>query len=316
VILAGDVGATKILLEVGEARSEHWDPVFHRRYQLADFAHIDAVMARFLDEWNASRPKDARIRAAAMGAAGTAVNNKVKMTHRAWVLDGAHIARDLGIPHATIVNDLDAAANGIPWIERSDITTIQEGETAEHAPRVVLGVGTGLGIAYIVDGKVIPGEGGHAGFSPASAPQMAVFEKLAMQHGRLEAEEVASGMGLANIYRALTGAKSVDPAAVTQGAESGDPVARNALEIFAECLGNVAGDHALAVMARGGVFLAGGVIAKIAPLINISRFRSAFCAKGAFSSMLMEIPVRVITNENLAVIGAARIASRAKFRAM
>ena len=311
MILAGDVGATKILLEVGEARSDRWQPAFQRRYPLAEFANISDVLARFTAEWKSSNPRDAKITAAAMGAAGPAVNNKVKMTLRAWILDGAHIAHDLGIARATVVNDLDAAANGIPWLSPNDFTTIQDAPAADHAPRVVLGVGTGLGIAYIVDGKVIPGEGGHAGFSPASAPTSELWMKLAMKHGRLEAEEVASGMGISNIYRALTD-KDADPATITAHAEKGDPVCRNVLELFSECLGNVAGDHALSVMARGGVFLAGGVIAKVAPLINISRFRSAFCAKGALSSMLMEIPVRIITNENLAVIGAARIASHAK----
>ena len=311
MILAGDVGATKILLEVGEARSDRWQPAFQRRYPLAEFANIGDVLAKFSAEWKASHPGGAKITAAAMGAAGPAVGNKVKMTHRAWILDGAHIAHDLGIAKATVVNDLDAAANGIPWLSPGDFTTIQDVPAADRAPCVVLGVGTGLGIAYIVDGKVIPGEGGHAGFSPASAPTSELWAKLAIRHGRLEAEEVASGMGISNIHRALTG-KEADPATVTRGAQDGDPVCRNVLELFSECLGNVAGDHALSVMARGGVFLAGGVIAKLAPLINISRFRSAFCAKGALSSMLMEIPVRIITNENLAVIGAARIASLAK----
>lgn len=311
MILAGDVGATKILLEVGEARSERWQPAFQRRYQLAEFANMSDVLAKFIAELKSSHPSDGKITAAAMGAAGPAVDNKVKMTHRSWILDGAHIAHDLGIARATVVNDLDAAANGIPWLPSSDFSTIQEGPAVEHAPRVVLGVGTGLGIAYIVDGKVIPGEGGHAGFSPASAPTHDLWSKLAMKHGRLEAEEVASGMGISNIHRALTG-KDADPATITGGAQKGDPVCRNVLELFSECLGNVAGDHALSVMARGGVFLAGGVIAKVAPLINISRFRSAFCAKGALSSMLMEIPVRIVTNENLAVIGAARIAAHAK----
>jgi glucokinase len=311
VILAGDVGATKILLEVGEARSDRWEPVFERRYPLADFENMDGVLATFLEEWNRHHREAPLITEAAFGAAGPAMHNKVKMTHRPWILDGAHIAKALGIPHATVVNDLDAAANGLPWLAPNDMTTLQLGMPAQGAPQVVLGVGTGLGIAYIVDGKVIPGEGGHAGFSPASTTQAALFDKLAATHGRVEAEEVASGMGLANIHKALTG-ETRAPAEITERAGKGDRTALNVLELFAECLGNVAGDHALSVMARGGVYLAGGVIAKIAPLINISRFASAFCAKGAFSSVLMEIPVRVVTNENLAVIGAARIASRRK----
>jgi len=309
VILAGDVGATKILLEVGDVRSDRWHPAFQRRYALADFSHIDEVIARFREEWQKARPKDARITAAAVGAAGPALHNKVKMTHRAWVLDGAHIARDLEIAQAMVVNDLDAAAHGIAWLGEEDFQTLQVGMPERGAPCVVLGVGTGLGVAYLVDGKVIPGEGGHAGFSPASVTQAEIFGKLAARHGRVEAEEVASGMGIANIYRALAGHEAT-PATISARAEKGDAICLNVLELFTECLGNIAGDHALAVMARGGIFIGGGVIARIAPLINISRFCSAFCAKGVFSSTLMEIPVRIVTNENLAVIGAARIANR------
>ena len=310
MILAGDVGATKILLEVGQARSERWEPAFQRRYQLNDFNNIGEVLARFRDEWGQAHRDAPKLAAAAFGVAGPVLDNRVKMTHRPWIIDGPHIAHALGIPRATVVNDLDAAANGIAWLGEGDFTTIQRGMPVTDAPRVVLGVGTGLGVAYIVDGKVIPGEGGHAGFSPASPPQAAVFQKIVSSHGRVEAEEVASGMGLVNIYKALTGADA-DPATISTHAQEGDPVCRNVVDIFSECLGNIAGDHALAVMARGGVFLAGGVIAKIAPLVSIQRLCSAFCAKGVFSSMLMEVPIKIVTNENLAVIGAARIANRA-----
>jgi glucokinase len=310
VILAGDVGATKILLEVGEPRSDRWEPAFQRRYPLDDFDNIGEVLARFRDEWKQSHRDAPALTAAAFGVAGPVMGNRVKMTHRPWILDGAHIAHDLGIASATVVNDLDAAANGIAWMGERDLTTLQQGMPVEGAPRVVLGVGTGLGIAYIVDGKVIPGEGGHAGFSPSGAHQSAVFQKMVTRHGRVEAEEVASGMGLANIYKALTG-EDADPATISARAQQGDPACRNVVDVFSECLGNIAGDHALAVMARGGIFLAGGVIAKIAPLVSISRLCSAFCAKGVFSSMLMEVPIRIVTNESLAVIGAARIANRA-----
>jgi glucokinase len=311
LILAGDVGATKILLEVGMARSDGWEPSFSRRYELADFDGLDRVMDRFLGEWDSHDHKAPRIRAAAIGAAGPAEENCIRMVHRPWTIDGTAIARQLGIPRATVVNDLAAAAAGLKWLGPNDFQTIQPGTTVEGAPSVVMGVGTGLGIAYLMGDQVIPGEGGHTGFSPATAEQTQVWEKLARKHGRVEAEEVASGRGLANIYWALHDEETT-PAQITQQAfECRDPRCRNVLDLFWECLGNIAGDHALAVMARGGIFIAGGVTARIAPSINISRFRSAFCAKGAMSSLLMKIPVRAITNENLAVLGAARIASRA-----
>lgn len=310
MILAGDVGATKILLEVGEARTGRWQPALARRYAVDDFPHMGAVLARFLQEWDAIKPARARIAAAAIGAAGPAQGNRLRMTHRPWTLDGDQLARRFGIPRVAVVNDLFATANGIDLLGSRDFLTIQPGKAVAGAPRVVLGVGTGLGVAYLVDGQVVPGEGGHVGFSPASAPQAEVWRGLFAAHGRVEAEDVASGRGIANIHRAL-GGKAAEPAEIWARAAAGEADGVAALDLFVECLGNVAGDYALAAMARGGIFLAGGVTARIAPSIDKARFRSAFCAKGLMSSLLMRIPVRAVTNERLAILGAARIAQKA-----
>ena len=323
MILAGDVGATKILLEAGDFRSERWQPVLARRYLIADFPHFYAVIAAFLEEFDRVKPARARIHAAAIGIAGPVQGNKVKMTHRAWTIEGDTIARRFAIPKARVANDLAAAAHGIDFISTRDMRTIQPGKPAVDAPRVVLGIGTGLGVAYMVpDGKggyhVVPGEGGHVGFSPTTPPQTELWKAMSATRGRVEAEELVSGTGIANIYEVLrrrddcpAGAPArQEPAWISQNAAEGtDSLAVNAMDLFAECLGNVAGDHALAVMARGGIYLAGGVIAKIAPILNIERFRAAFCAKGSFSTHLMKIPVRVVTNERLSLIGAARYAA-------
>ena len=309
MILAGDVGATKILLEVGEVRSGRWEPAIARRYPIADFPGLAAVIEPFLDEWKTVRPPRARITAGAIGVAGPAQGNKVTMTHRSWVVDGDAIARRFDIPRVEVVNDLAATAAGLELLRPKDFMTIQPGKAVQGDPAVVLGVGTGLGIAYLINGNVVPGEGGHMGFSPASAEQANVWRYLFQQHGRVEAEDIASGRGLPNIYRALTD-QHAEAAWICNQALERNPHCTNALDIFSECLGNIAGDHAIAVIARGGIFLAGGVVAKIAPSINKERFRSAFCAKGLLSSRLMRIPVRAITNEKLAVLGAARLANR------
>lgn len=319
MILAGDVGATKILLEVGDLRSGRWQPALARRYLMDDFPGIDAVLAAFLQEWEAMKPPRARITAGALGAAGPAQGNKIRMTHRPWPIDGDAIARRFKIRNFRVVNDLAAAANGIDLLGPRDFLTIQPGKAVEGEPRVVLGVGTGLGVAYLMNGVrpqtkdwgltpiVIPGEGGHVGFSPASATQHEVWRNLFATHGRVEAEDVASGRGIAKIHHALTGHQA-ETGDICNNATTGDSQCAATLEVFAECLGNVAGDHALAVMARGGIFLAGGVTARIAPSIKSERFRAAFCAKGLMASLLMKIPVRAITNDRLAVLGAARVA--------
>jgi glucokinase len=175
-------------------------------------------------------------------------------------------------------------------------------------------------VAYLVGQgdqvRVVPGEGGHAGFSPASMPQFELATAIFQAHGRVEAEDVVSGRGLSNIYDFLrrggdkpaSGAEASDPAWISEAAAGGDATCRMALEMMVACLGNIAGDHALALMARGGVYIVGGVAAKIAPLIKSPRFLAAFCAKGSFSAMMMKIPVKVVTTERVGVLGAARYA--------
>jgi glucokinase len=310
VILAGDVGATKILLEVGEVRSGRWQPALERRYPIADFPGMSAVIAPFLDEWKAVRPPRAKITAGAIGVAGPARNNKVKMTHRAWTIDGDAIARRFDIPRVEVVNDLAATAAGIGLLKAKDFLTIQPGKAVEGEPAVVLGVGTGLGVAYLIHDRIVSTEGGHVGFSPASMEQHNVWSYLFRQHGRVEAEDIASGRGIPNIYRALTD-QQAETAWICEQALARESNCVSVMDIFSECLGNIAGDQALTTMARGGIFLAGGVIARIAPSINKERFRAAFCAKGVMSSLLMRVPVRAITNEKLAVLGAAQLANRA-----
>lgn len=296
MILAGDVGATKILLEVGEFRDDRWTSLLERRYGTAESANFPMVVERFLDEWRAVRPPRSRITGAGFGVAGPAIGNRVKMTHRPLVVDGATIAERFEIGEVRVVNDLEAAAHGIQGLGARDFVTLQPGKMAFDAPRVVLGVGTGLGVGYLIpdgDGwRTVGGEGGHVGFSPASALQSDLWQALAIKHGRVEAEQVASGMGLANINAFLGGA----------GINSDE-----VLSLFAECLGNIAGDHALAVMARGGIYLTGGVIAKTVEKLPKDRFRAAFCGKAAQSALLMKIPVRAVTNERVAVAGAARL---------
>lgn len=356
MILAGDVGATKILLEAGDFRRGRWESVLARRYLVADFDNFSAVLSAFLEalrpgtdhlvgsSQGKSRasglsPFKAPFKAAAFGVAGVVSGNRVKMTHRAWTVDGDMISRRFGIERVSIVNDLAAAAHGIDLLERKDYRSVQPGKAVPMSPSVVLGVGTGLGVAFRVPVmsqgaarnrgspvadpvpqiQVIPSEGGHVGFSPATADQLALWQALHTLHGRVDAEDICSGKGLANIHeflgssgRCTAGSASrKEPAWISHAAmQDRDSCAVAAMELFAECLGNVAGDHALTLLTRGGVYLVGGVVAKIAPSFNSARFRAAFCAKGLFSSPLMSIPVKIVTNESVPVLGAARIAAQ------
>ena len=306
LILAGDVGGTKILLEVGDFRSGRWRPALARRYLIADFQSMDGVLERFLAEWKKVRRPRVEIERGAMGVAGPSFGNRVVMTNRPWRLDGDILGQRFGIPGLRMLNDLAAAAHAIDNLVPKDLLTIQSGKAVTGAPRVLMGVGTGLGVAYLVGGEkkpvpgqgrssatpgpgpglapvqVLAGEGGHVGFSPASPEQRELWRKLTKRHPRVEAEHVVSGAALE----------------------------RDGPRLFTANLGNVAGDHALSLLACGGVYLCGGVIARIAATLPKQIFSSAFTAKGAHASILMRIPVRAIVNERVVLLGAARAAVR------
>jgi glucokinase len=201
-----------------------------------------------------------------------------------------------------------------------DLVVVQDGKADATAPRVLLGIGTGLGVAILLPNengfRVVPSEAGHLGFSPSNLNEMRLWESVFAAHGRVEAEDIVSGTGLAHVFSFVKGegahAKGAPEDKITaewlaERAAKGDLVCSGALALFFECLGNVAGDHALAVLARGGVFLAGGVIARVHSLMPGSRFSEAFCAKGALSAMLMKIPVHAVTNERMVLLGAAKM---------
>ncbi len=321
MILAGDVGATKILLEVGEARSGKWFPKLARRYSTAEAASFSDVLTAFLGEWNVVRGKGERIDAAGLGVAGPRLGNKVKMTHRPLVVDGEAVASRFLIPKVRVVNDLAAAAHGIEWLGPRDMVTIQSGKAAPDEPRVVMGVGTGLGVAYLVPSesglREVPGEAGHAGFAPATLQHADLWQAMHRARGRVSAEDIVSGMGLTHVFSYMKKASANAPGEaedqvtaewIAERAAKGDLVCSGTLDLFFECMGAVAGDHALAVMARGGVYLTGGVVTRLHERLRGSRFSEFFCAKGAFSATMMKIPVRAVTSDRVALLGAARLA--------
>ena len=327
MILAGDIGATKTLLEVGDLRQGRWHPAFGRRYVGADHRDFDSVLRAFLLEWEARHGSLEPIARACFGVAGPVFDNCVQMTNLPWRLDGDAISAAFGIARVRISNDFAAAASGVDLLQAADLVTLQRGEPVAAAPRVVIGAGTGLGVAYTIwaEGgyQAIAGEGGHIGFAPSTPEQLELWRDLYARHGRVVAEDVVSGPGLARIWEFLgrREGKSEAPATALPGGdaaaaiahaalESGDPLCSHALDIFLSCYGAVAGDHALAVMARGGVYVAGGIAAKILPRLVSGGFLAAFNAKGNYSSAARQIPVLVVTNERLGLLGAALLAAR------
>ena len=321
MILAGDLGGTKALLLLATARRGRLTPVLERRYAVASFADFSAMLARFLDECREHRGRDVQLTDACFGAAGPESENRIHMTNLPWHLDGAAIAAEFGIKRVSLVNDFEAAATGIAALSPGDCAVLQRGEPLQQAPRLVIGAGTGLGVAYALpQGKrcrVVAGEGGHAGFAPANDEQVRLWAVLQAQFGRVSVEHIVSGAGLARIYEFLraaapqAGVRAEGAAAISRLAlELGDPLACRALDLFIACYGAAAGDHALAVMARGGVYIAGGIARQILSRLAAGGFMAAFNAKGAQARLTCKMPVQVVTTERLGLLGAALIASR------
>jgi glucokinase len=294
--------------------------VFGKRYAAAEFADFESVLQLFLSECPRHGKNPPKILRACLGTAGPVNGNRVQMTNLAWALDGDAIAGRFGIGRVRVVNDFAAAAAGIGLLESADLVTLQSGKPTPEAPRLVIGAGSGLGVAYVVPGgrghKIISGEAGHAGFAPANIDQLELWRDLHARRGRVAVEDVVSGPGLVRIFEFLCRSEGKAPTAVLPGGDApaaivhgalalGDPICTRALDMFVSCYGSTAGDHALAVMARGGVYVAGGIAPKILLRLVAGGFGAAFNDKGSHSAFVREMPIFVVTNDKLGLLGAA-----------
>ncbi len=227
-----------------------------------------------------------------------------------------------GIPRVSVINDFAAAASGVELLDDSELAVLQTGEPVIGAPRLVIGAGTGLGVAWMIWAgdryHVVPGEGGHAGFSPTTSEQADLWRDLHARVGRVGAEQVVSGPGLVRIYEYLERAAgrtlvpgSTSPGAIVDGAVGlHDAPKMRALDLFIECYGEIAGSLALAIMARGGVYIAGGIAPRVISRLRAGGFLAAFNSKGVHSDVARKIPVSVVMNDRLGVLGCALIAAR------
>ena len=325
MILAADVGGTKTLLRLVERRAEGLHSLFERRYADEPFQHFDELLSAFLDEAKTQGIGNVRIDIAVLGVAGPVDGNRVRLTNRAWDIDGTALGAKFGMQEVLLVNDFVAAANGIGTLAESDLIVLQAGRPAERATQLVLGAGTGLGVAFRVwQGDryaVIAGE--NAGFAPATGEQADLWRYIHLLAGRVRLEQVVSGPGLATIYEFLREHR-VEPespelarrletevpaaAIISFAMDLHDPLACRALDMFIEVFGAAAGDQALAVVARGGVYIAGGIAPRIAARLRQGRFLEAFRAKGRFADLMAEIPVRIVMNDRLGLLGATALA--------
>lgn len=320
MILCGDIGATKSLLGLAEraggGAAGALRLVLVRRYENDDWGDFAALVDDFLGGAAAAHRPARRLRAAGFGVAGPVADERVSMTNRPWLIDAAALGVALGVP-VCVLNDFEASASGIADLDAAGRLTLQAGEPRPGAPQLVIGAGSGLGVAVRLAAsppRVIPGEGGHVGFAPANDEQAGLWRHLRGGLGRVSAEHVVSGPGLVRIHDWIDPPPEALPATAHRGervwqlAAAGDAGAMRALDLFVDCYGAVAGDHALTVLARGGVFLTGGIAPQLLPAAA-PRFLAAFHAKGPHTPLMAKMPVHVVTDGTLPLLGAARAAS-------
>lgn len=313
-LLVADIGGTY-------ARLAHYAPdgalTQAMRFECARFPTLDAVLRAYAE--STATPLPTR---AAFAIAGPVIGETVHMVNRGWVFRRADLQAAFGFRHLLLVNDFAAVAAAIPALTTVDIVPLGESprpvrnDEVPRAPIAVLGPGSGLGVASLVPGAngryiVLPGEGGHTTLAAVDDRDAAVLARLRARFGHVSAECALSGPGLVHLYQAvceLAGLRITDarrPDEVVAAATAGEAQARTAVELFAGFLGSVAGNLALTVGARGGVYVAGGVLAHLGTLFDAARFRQRFCDKGRLFSWLEDIPTWHIIHPTPAFPGLA-----------
>lgn len=310
-ILIGDIGGTNARFAL--VVDSYAEPKIFPTVQTADFETIDdAIQTSVLDKTSVQPVS------AVFAVAGPVEGQEIDLTNCEWVVRPGQMKMTLGLSDIVVLNDFEAQALAVVALDEQHIEKIGGGQAEENGSRVVLGPGTGLGVAGLVHARhtwiPVPGEGGHIDVGPQTERDYQVFPNMEKIEGRLSGEQLLCGRGLVNIYGAVckTDSKAgrfTSPAEITTAAlEKSDEVASETLRIFMTVLGRVAGDLALVFMSRGGVFLTGGIAQKIVPLLKDGTFRAAFENKAPHSAMVKAMPAYVITHPLAALTGLAAYA--------
>jgi glucokinase len=302
--LIADLGGTNARFALADAGGTRDTKILHGADYpaLADAAHAYLNMVK----------PEVVPRQAAIDVASPVTGDQVTLTNAAWSFSIAALKKDLGLERLEVINDFTAVALAVPYLEEGDRSPIGGGTPVANEPIGVLGPGTGLGVSGLVPSggrwAALAGEGGHVTMAAATEREASVLDRLRHRYQHVSAERVLSGMGLVNLYETLSQLDGVDPvardaAAVTEGAKTGDPHCVEAVAMFASMLGTVAGNLALTLGSRGGVYIAGGIVPKLGGLFDGALFRERFEAKGRMRSFVVGIPTFLVTHPLPAFLG-------------
>ncbi|MEJ5999351.1 glucokinase [Paucibacter soli] len=310
--LLGDIGGTNARLAWAHEAGAPLSDV--ASYRCAEHGSLAAAIQRYLSDHG----KQQGPRACAIGIANPVTGDEVRMTNHHWSFSIAALKKELAVQRLAVVNDFTALALSLPALGPDELLPLGPGTAIAGEAMAVLGPGTGLGVSGLLPapgGGYLPvaGEGGHSTLAANDAQEAAVIEWLRGRFGHVSAERVLSGPGLVNLYEAAAGlagraALTLTPAEIVNGARhSGDPLCQHAIELFCGFLGSFAGNVALTLGARGGVYIGGGIAPRLLPELRASRLRQRFEGKGRFQAYLATIPCWLINAEvSPALIGASR----------
>lgn len=320
MILAGDVGGTKVRLALFEEKGGI-ACVDEEKFASREFSDLSALLKTFL-----SHEQTKKISAACFGIAGPVKEGVCKATNLPWEISASILKKDMNIPKVDLINDLEANAWGLRCLSPEEFFTVNTGEEIK-GNRALISPGTGLGEAGIYwDGKAhrpFACEGGHCDFGPTSQEEIELLNYHMLHHKHVSYERILSGPGLYQIYRFLIDTKleKEDPV-IAQLIQKGEPqkvitekglkrecnACVRACRIFVKILGSESGNLALKFLAVGGVYIGGGISPHLLSFIQEEGFRNAFIEKGRLSSVLSKIPIKVVLNEKTALLGAASYA--------
>jgi glucokinase len=325
MILAGDVGGTKVHLALYDFTQGALHHLRDERFPAGEFSGLEEIVRKFL----ADSPQQ-EITAACFGVPGPVRQGRLKLTNLPWVLDSRELSERLNIPHLFLINDLEANGYGVAELTPEQIYTLNPGERGVVGNRALVSAGTGLGEGVLVwDGRrhhPLASEGGHCDFAARTPIEIELLQYLmAEMKGRVSFERVVSGLGLHNVYRFLRDVKKMDePAWLKDRMQTEDPNAvigetgengqselcAKTLEIFTGAYGAEAGNMALKVLAVGGMYIGGGIAPKILKTMRSGAFMNAFMDKGRLSDLLVKTPVHIILESRAALMGAAAYAEQ------
>jgi len=320
MILAGEIGATKTRLAAFESEGNKLTTVVEKVYLSQQESSLPNVITNFV------KTEGIPVHSACFGVAGPVRGRTSKISNLAWVINADELARLLKLKSVGLINDLEAYAYGIDGLESKDFVTLSEGAEDATGNRAVISARTGLGVAGLYwDGfrhHPFACEGGHSSFAPGNALEIELLQYLHAKHGRVSCERVLSGPGIRSIYEFLRDtskeqepgwlkdqlASAPDvPALISKLAlESKAAICEKTLSIFVGVYGSQTGDCALTFMSTGGIFVGGSIAAKILPLMQAPNFMQSFLAKGRMESLLKDVPVKIVLNDNSGMLGAAR----------